>query len=161
MLEARLAGLGDPGSVGTVMFGREFMVVDRRYGMTYHSFRYAGEALEEEVIRENEIKLAYLARKFIEDLEDGEKIHVYKRLATRDQSEVLAIHEALLRIGPARLFWVTAPSHAHPPGTVEWVAPGLLRGSASGIDIRNAHNFDAAGWLDLCRAAHAAFALRA
>jgi len=162
MLEEDFRGLGEPGSLDAVPIGEEFWIRDRIYGVAYHTFRYVHETSAEAVVEENEAKLRYLVRKFREDLEDGEKILVYKRSVTRDVAEILALQAALNRFGGRnRLLWVTESDGQHQPGDVRWVGRRLLRGFTDRISLKDAGEFDAACWLRLCRAAYDAFSAAA
>jgi len=157
-LEDDFGQFGEPGSLGTTIIGGEYWIVDQVYGMAYHTFRYQHEVAADAVIHENEIKVGYLKRKFREDLEDGEKIMVYKRVVTTDLHEIIALHAALGRRGALnKLLWVTQADERHAPGDVEWVGNKLLKGYVREISLTNAHDFDPDTWLRLCRNAHAAF----
>ncbi len=109
-------------------------------------------------MRENEIKVGYLRRKFLEDLQDGEKIMVYKRVVTQDPHEIIALHAALNRQGSVnKLLWVTQADDRHLPGDVEWIGDRLLKGYLGAISLSDAHDFDPEIWLRLCRNAFVAF----
>ncbi len=158
-LEDDFGSFGEPGSLDAVLIGGEYWIIDRTYGIAYHTFRYPNEIDAASVIRENEVKAMYLKRKFREDLEDGEKILVYKRVVTRNPHELLALHAALNRFGTVnRLFWVTQADTDHAAGEVEWVGDRLLKGYVGRISLEDARDFDADTWLRLCRNALTAFA---
>ena len=157
-LEDEFGRFGEPGSLGTSIIGGEYWIVDHTYGIAYHTFRYRDEVDEAEVIRENEIKAMYLKRKFREDLEDGEKILVYKRVVTQDPHEMLALHAALNRFGTINpMLWVTQADTEHAPGSVQWIGDRLLQGFVGRISLENANDFDPETWLLLCRNALLAF----
>ena len=157
-LDDRFGRFGEPGSLGVRVIGGEYWITDEVYGLSYHTFRYQTEAAAADVIRENEIKVGYLKRKFVEDLEEGDKIMVYKRVVTEDVHEIIALHAALNSFGAAnKLLWVTQAGGRHAPGDVEWVGDRLLKGYVGTISLTNAHHYDADIWLRLCRNALAAF----
>ena len=172
LLETDLAGLGDPGSLRAALSDTivdrstippgvmtEFRMGDPARNFWYHSFRGPQHETEAEALALNEQKLRYLRRKFIEDLEDGEKIWVLKDSTRGDINEAFAFLEVLSRKSPNRLLWVTRQVEGRPSGAVEWIAPNLLRGYSDG-----AHTdpliFDPGFWLRLCRNAERAFAER-
>ncbi len=172
LLETDLAGLGEPGSlsarlVNAVLYRApepplvipEFFMTDQRLGFSFHTFRGPDQETEAEAITANQRKLHYLKRKFIEDLEDGEKIWLLKDGSRGDTHEAFAFLDALQRKGPNRLFWVTRLVPGRPSGSVEWIAPNLLRGYSGGSH-HDAQVFDAPLWLRLCRNARRAFAER-
>ena len=134
----------------------EFYLADNRYQYSFHTFRGPPEHAEADVIRDNETKLRFLSRKIVEDLEDGEKIWVRKDADHADPAEVLALSQALSRHAPNKLFWVTRCVPDRPAGSVEWVAPGVLRGYSANPHGDPQH-FDPDHWLLLCRRAAAAF----
>ncbi len=158
LLDDGFGSLGEPGSLRTIVVGGEYWIQDCSYGVAYHTFRYPHDSKADVVLRENEVKTRYLARKLREDLENGEKIFVYKRTVTQDPHEILALHAALNRFGTVnKLLWVTPADEGHRPGDVEWVSDRLLRGTLRSISLSDANDFDAATWLLLCRHAAAAF----
>ena len=159
LFDTGFAGLGAPGSLRSTINlfeGKtEYMIWADHAGLFYHTWRSPDDISQEDVIAENETKLAYLGRKLIEDLEDGEKIFVYKHGSRGDLGEMLSLHGALNRYGPARLFWISRLEAGRRPGDVEWVGPNLLRGYMAGFGRAEAPCVNA--WLTLCRNAHAAF----
>ncbi len=172
LIETDLDGLGEPGSlsarlVNAVLYRTpepplvipEFFMTEARLGFIFHTFRGPEQETEAEAIAANEQKLRYLKRKFIEDLEDGEKIWLLKDGCRGDNNEAFAFLDALQRKGPNRLFWVTRVVEGRPSGSVEWIAPNLLRGYSGGSH-HDAQVFDAGLWLRLCRNARRAFAER-
>ncbi len=157
-LDEKFGRFGEPGTLGVRVIGGEYWITDDVYGVSYHTFRYQNEVAAAEVIHENEIKVGYLKRKFVEDLEDGDKIMVYKRVVTDDVHEIIALHAALNSFGTVnKLLWVTQANEQHAPGDVEWVGDRLLKGYLGAISLTNAHDYDAEVWLRLCRNALAAF----
>ena len=157
-LTDKFGRFGEPGMLSAQVIGSEYFVIDKIYDLSYHTFRDQREATAEEVIRENEIKIDYMKRKFVEDLEEGAKIMVYKRVVTDDMHEIIALHAALNSFGTVnKLLWVTQADGDHAPGDVEWIGDRLLKGYVGTISLTNAHDFDAGIWLRLCRNALAAF----
>ncbi len=172
LIETDLDGLGEPGSLSARLLNAvlyrtpepplvipEFFMTDERLGFIFHTFRGPDQETEAEAIAANEQKLRYLKRKFIEDLEDGEKIWLLKDGSRGDINEAFAFLDVLQRKGPNRLFWVTRVVEGRPSGSVEWIAPNLLRGYSGGSH-HDAQVFDAGLWLRLCQNARRAFAER-
>ncbi len=172
LLDGGLDRLGEPGSLSAKLVDArlyrppepplvvpEFLMTDKRLGFFFHTFRGPEQEPEADAIAANERKLRYLKRKFVEDLEDGEKIWVLKDGSRGDTNEAFAFLAALQRTGPNKLFWVTRVVEGRPSGSVEWIAPDLLRGYSGGSH-HDAQVFDPAIWLRLCRNAYRAFAER-
>lgn len=170
LLENRFEGLGEPGTleanetIQTVYrdpqppeVTTEFYMLDRRYELHFHTWKGPQEISREESLKENETKLRFLRRKFLEDLEDGEKIFIFKDVVRQDANEIIALHDVMMRYGTVRLFWVTRPIEGRTAGMVEWVAPNLLRGYSANSHAE-AQRFNPDHWLELCQAAFRAFA---
>jgi hypothetical protein len=156
-LEARFEGMGLPESVQVEMSpnGREFMVRDARYGVTYHAWVNAGE-MEAAALHSRELRrVPVLVRKLLEDLELGEKIFLFKGMGPLPEEVVFPLAVALRRYGPNRLLFVTLAHGPHMAGTVEARPEGYLVGYldrfAPGED---AHDFLLDQWVAICRAAH-------
>ncbi len=157
LFASRFAGLGEPGSLVAYLAGSEYQIRDHEYGLFYHTFRYENEATAEEVVAENEAKMRYLIRKLVEDLEDGEKIFVYRRFVEDDLPTVAELHRILRGYGPAKLLWVTTGAPGRAPGDVEWAGPDLLRGYLAEDASNDPAVFDPEHWIGLLRNAYAAF----
>jgi len=153
-LRARFEGLGDPGEIDIQISEnqQEYLVVDKRFGFLYHPWVLVGEA-EPEDIRQREVKrLPFLRRKLLEDLDEAHKIFVYRGMRQQPQVLIMRLVEALRVYGPAELLWVTLHEGEHPPGTVEAVAPGLLKGYIDRFAPgENAHALSLECWTTLCR----------
>ncbi len=157
LFASRFAGLGEPGSLVAYLAGSEYQIRDHEYGLFYHTFRYENEITLGEVLAENETKIRYLIRKLTEDLEDGEKIFVYRRFVEDDLPTVAELHRILRGYGPVKLLWVTTGAPGRAPGDVEWAGPDLLRGYlATGAD-NDPSVFDPEHWIGLLRNALLAF----
>jgi hypothetical protein len=152
-LRARFEGLGDPGEIDIQISEnqQEYLVVDKRFGFLYHPWVLVGEA-EPEIIRQREVKrLPFLRRKLREDLDEARKIFVYRGMRQQPQVLVMRLVEALRAYAPATLLWVTLHDREHPPGTVEAVAPGLLKGYIDRFAPgENAHALSLECWTTLC-----------
>jgi hypothetical protein len=103
-------------------------------------------------MREQEAaRLKFLRRKFIEELEAGEKIFVYRFGGQVSEEEIVPLHMALNRYGPATLLWVVEAERGRPAGAVEVLMPGLMKGYIDRFaPDDNAHDLSFDGWLRLC-----------
>jgi hypothetical protein len=157
MLEDGMKALGANNTLRARVAENEYMINDDHYGFSYHTWVYTDQMDEATLIQQNEIKINYLKRKFIEELDDGEKIFVYRRSIPTPFSEIIALHTALNQYGAAKLFWVSEAGPGQAYGSVEWYGKRLLRGY-----IEKIPNDDLPGtaeaWLTLCRNATIAFA---
>ena len=158
-LRARFAGMGEPDTIDVQLSadGQEYMVHDRVFGFNYHAWIKAGEEGREAILAREARRVPFLVRKLLEDLESGEKIFVFHGMQPLTPESAADLKADLGRYGPGTLLWVEQADAGRKPGSVEWVAPGLLRGAidqfAPGED---AHELSLECWLRLCGTALAA-----
>ena len=155
-LRARFEGLGRSDQIRVELSsnGREYMILDQTFGLYYHAWVLAGERPPEDVHRREIRRLPYLIRKLIEDLTEGEKIFVYRSMTPIGTTQAMKLAEAMQGYGPATLLWMELSDPGHPPGTVEWLAPGLMRGRMDRFAPgSNAHDFSFGCWETVCRTA--------
>ena len=128
----------------------EYAAIVDLYGTRYHTQVWV-PADEGTVVAKERKRLALLARTFIEDLEDGEKIFVIK---AHSRTQVEAICDRIRNYGSATLLWVTPAQPGSPAGHVEWLSEGLMLGRIDHL-ARSMLPFDAdlCGWREVCRSA--------
>lgn len=133
----------------------EYMIRHKLYGLNSHSFRSRGSMSGEEFITRTQQRLGLLQRKFIEDLEDADKVYVLKREHPLSLQEVMPIWTTLRSYGDNTLLYVVKATGDKTPGTVERMAPGLLCGY---IDIfvppDDINDVSEHCWISICRKAH-------
>lgn len=146
--------LGDAEGVDPRLEGdapREYMIHEKHYRLVYHSFVYEGQRSLWLMREQETARLTFLRRKFLEELEVGEKIFVYKRNSHVPEEEILPLFMALRRQGPNTLLWVALAERDRPAGTVEVIRPGLLKGYIDRFAPEdNAHDFSFEGWMKVC-----------
>jgi hypothetical protein len=155
-LHSGFEGLGDPDTTKVAAEGidREIVVRESAYQMTYHTFQYETQTDLETVQRQQATRLHFLKRKLLEDIGAGEKIFVLKRFPALRAEEVLPIYAILNELGRNWLLWMVPSDAAHPPGTVELLLPGLLRGYIERFAPNdNAHDLSLETWTAVCEAA--------
>ena len=119
----------------------------------FYDTRLVAAAADPDVVRTNQARrLALLRRKFLEDLELGDKIFVLTRSHCLTQTEALAVYCALRLRGPAVLLWTVFGDPAR-TGQVERIRPGFLRGHLGEVDRHGYGSFDA--WLSIMSNARA------
>lgn len=95
--------------------------------------------------------------KLIADLENPEKIMVFRQNEVVAANDLLDLRSALAAYGPATLLWVQATRPGHPAGSVVVVDDTLMVGYVSRLALReNQPDLDLRSWLTMLRAAHAA-----
>ena len=75
-VSGKFAGVGD--FVSVYPHGREFISLDETYRLVFHTNQQVGAVEPAQLIKNERIRIAYLAEKLIEDIETGAKIFVYK-----------------------------------------------------------------------------------
>jgi hypothetical protein len=159
VLQTRFAPLRSPARIDlTVQLNRypngrvaEYVVTLGAYGIAYHAGVTEKEASLEEV-RSNQIKrVALLSRKMSEDLEEGGKIFVFKSQQTETRARIDQLVSHMRSYGRAPLLWVTSPEKDRPPGHVEELDDGLLRGYIDRFAPDNAAgHFSPSFWPIIC-----------
>jgi hypothetical protein len=155
-LRCGFEGLGDPRTTEVTIEGknREFMVRASVYSMTYHTFQHEDQISLDAVRQQQTTRLNFLKRKLMEDVTGGEKIFVLKRFPALRPEEVLPLYATLNELGRNWLLWVVPADSTHPPGTVETLLPGLLRGYIDRFaPHENAHEMSMPVWTAVCEAA--------
>ena len=147
-------GLGAPNTTRIFLTEeprREFKVHEERYYLWYSTAQAPEHTTSDAVLAEQCRRLAFLRRKFLEDLQNGEKIFVLTRAEVMTQTEALAVFCALQVQGPNTLLW-TVHGDASRTGQVDRILPGFLCGHLGEVDGRNYATMDA--WLSVLANAH-------
>ncbi|MBF0875664.1 hypothetical protein HKD21_02225 [Gluconobacter cerevisiae] len=132
----------------------EWISTSNRYGVTFHTHRYAHDSSREDMRTSEQKKLRYLARKTLEDLEEGTKILVRKSNDVITDDEARALYRAVRRHGNCPILIVTQASGKADLNTVEDWGDGLLRGYISHFaPYSEAYSGSVEEWRDLCGAA--------
>jgi hypothetical protein len=154
-IEQDFEGIGEPDEVEPRLEEagerREYMVHERRYGLTYHTFVYEDERTPELMRQQEATRLRFLRRKFLDDLDEGAKIFVFKRHGAVPDAEILPLFMALNRKQTNTLLWVVPEQPGRPCGTVEILMDGLLKAYIDRFAPGgNAHDFSFNGWMRVC-----------
>ncbi len=107
---------------------REWMMKDLRYHLGYHTGMSSMTVSRERVIASEQKKVAFLRRKFLEDLQTHETIFVCADRFASPPEAMIPLFLALNRHGPNTLLWITTAEIAEDVGRVEEVRPRLMRG---------------------------------
>jgi hypothetical protein len=158
-LDLEFDGIDAPGNLTTFLSnaddpGSEIIVRDTRYGIHIHSDRYDSTTTRQEVLDIFYRNLAFLRRKFLEDLRNGGKIFVYQHWEARSLAHAKPILNMLRSHGPNTLLFVTQDD-TKPTGTVVQVQEDLFQGSiAAFAPITDMSVVDAAAWIHICANAY-------
>jgi hypothetical protein len=129
-LQAGFDGMGSPESLQVKLSddGHEFIILDLNYGFEYHALVMVGQKTVDAVRRRELRRLPMLVSKFLQELQLGRKIFVFKGMVALDEEVVFPLAALLRRYGPATLMFVSLADARHPAGTVERRSPGFLVG---------------------------------
>ena len=133
--------------------GVEYNATLKPYGFVFHTDVVCA-SIPPEQARDHELRrLRFLWRKLTEDLEEGNRLFVYKSGLRMPKSHIVKLAALLRRRGPNHLLWVTPEEAGRIAGTVELVAPSLIRGFIDRFDVSSEGcSFDI--WHEICRRAH-------
>lgn len=160
-LESRFAGVGSKEHTelfaSRISGGRgEYCTRDRRGFMFMRAFIYEDEVPFDRMYASACRRLQFLARKLVEDLEQGNKIFVF-RLTDRNltEAELDRLHAAMRSYGDNMLLYARYEDAEHPNGTVQLSAPGLLVGYIDRFKMSPSGELFAspptASWLKICQ----------
>ncbi|MGI4793235.1 MAG: tetratricopeptide repeat protein [Janthinobacterium lividum] len=98
-LENDFDGLGDPGRSAIEVRGGEYVFGSYEYEMITHTFMQQGMTDKESLFEKLCTRMSYLKRKFLEDLEEGGKVLLYKAPPNLDDETLEKLYAALQRHG--------------------------------------------------------------
>ncbi len=136
LLDDDLAGVDDPAQIRLAPEGDQGS--GRVSEMILHHARLRGHAhtftstdyITEEALRARELRrLVLMRRKFLEDLQEGRRIYVFRSLNPVPETEVLRLLAALQRHGPNQLLFVRLADATLKAGEARLAAPGLVIGA--------------------------------
>ncbi len=155
------SGLGDPASIISELHGavppRQFMVKETRWQLLYHT-DYDEREIEPDALHRQQVRvLQFKRRKLLEDLQEAHRVFVWKSNLPVSERDLRDLVACLRRYGPNLLLWVTIADQDHPPGLVEYLGDGLLKGHIGRFaPYGAADDIDVAPWYAMCRNAAAA-----
>ena len=154
----RFAGVGSPEFVRISTDEKgEYSTSDTRYHMASHTFVYEGDVNFERFHKQQCKKIAFLARKLMEDIELGEKIFIVHDCPNEIPTPLLqALLAALRRHGPGDLLYMRLATPEHPTGTVLRRDDEVLEGFLPhpGDDPAKPVQAITDSWLAVCRRAY-------
>lgn len=156
-IQDRFSGVGDPDSLKMVAGrGPDWGVKEGNYQITSAHTNLQRILVSENQARQRIAKnMTYLATRLVEDMENGDKLFVYRASGEQDSDDkLIALVEALNTYGSNTVLYVCRASHGNPPLKVRHVRPGLMIGYldwlASDVVPRR---FNYSGWATLCQVA--------
>lgn len=155
-MEAKFEGMADPEHVRLQPENGEYMIKLTKYDFIYHADAKVGEIDPERLHSQQVRTLAFLIRKFLEDLENPHKIMVFRQNEPLLANDLTDLRLALAAYGSATLLWVQHAQPGHPPNTVVRVDDRMMVGYVSRLALRErVPDLDVASWLAMLRKAYA------
>lgn len=153
MLEKRFEGVGDAAHTGIRIEGKNYVLFDSLYQLGMQTFIDVGTEKPETLLPKLCKRQRFLARKLIEDLEDAQRIMIYKTAEEVTSEDIRRLWKAIRAFsGSVSLLLVRLADDDHPPGSLAVLEHGLMVGR-----VRHFSNTDIAldNWEEICIAAKA------
>jgi hypothetical protein len=161
-LENRFDGVGDPENtiLQTNPKNGHIFVSNTRYDMTAHTFIFEKEkAIDRQKFLQQQCRrLTYLRQKLITDLENCEKILVFRRMEFLSDDDIWALFRQLETYGPNSLLCVRFHTDAARDGRVEQLHDRLWVGYVKTVPPTDiGWNANQPSWLNVCRQVYASW----
>lgn len=155
-MRAGFANMAEPNAVHVQPENGEYMIKLTKYDFIYHAHVNVGDAEPEPLHRQHVRTVGFLVDKLIGDLEQPDKIFVFRQNEAVSANDLLDLRAAIANFGPGVLLWVQVARDGHPAGSVDVIDDRLMIGYVSRLAPRNdAHHFDMSSWLTMLRQAYA------
>ena len=164
LLDRKFAGFCEGEDLQITTFGPEWIADISSASLNIHTGRIQGLVPRERIEAEERQKLAFLANKFMDDLETGTKTFVYRTVIGQRGGPdgtygMDRLFDAVKSYGDCAMLWVTPADDGHPHGTVQHVRDRLFRGHIRRLaPYEDAHDTDERAWLELLSNARDAIA---
>ena len=152
-IDERFAQLGDATQIAPVPEEtdlKDWIVYERRYLLRYHTWVEVSGTTREAVVNREMKRLPFLKRKFLEDLDAGEKLFLFHQRRTMPVAEVLPVYLAIRRQSSASILVLACVDRDHPSGLVKEILPGLMIGYVSGFKLTGPDDPLMNEWLGVC-----------
>ena len=153
-LGRRFEGVGELQNIELDLGKPEIMVNEKSSGIRFHTFIQRSPNLDLEDFSRRQAKhLAQLRRRFLDRLDDGEKIYVYKMLKIYSLDIIEAIYAGIQRYSSAPLLVISRADTENPPGSLRHLHDGLYHGYVDrfGLDRGSVWTISFDLWVKLCR----------
>lgn len=106
----------------------QYYVNDTRFDIGMHTWVMRDETVAEKLLEQWCVRLQFLRRKLIADLESGGKIFVCRPGAVLTDSEIGQLGSAVRGYGDNKLLLIQIQKARNPSGSVKWVSAGVMAG---------------------------------
>ena len=157
LLECKFEGFADYGSLTLSLSNLgEYLLNDKNYNFLIHTFEFASETqIEHDVLNRHSARLRYLARHFVDTLNEGSKLFVYHDAGSSSISEVNRLAQSLRNYNQLnRLLWVCLATSDNVAGTVTVLSDGIICGFLDKFEpVRGVKWASTNCWMNVARAA--------
>lgn len=126
-MEHRFEGLGQPDTTSIELKGREFLIVDRKYGYVSHTFLHKGQTEPHQLLHRGCLRTRLLKGKLVRELLGAKKIFVHKQGPTWPDDAASRLYHAIRAYARNVLLWVDLADGQHQPGDVDRLADGFYK----------------------------------
>lgn len=125
----------------------DWIINEKRYMMRYHTWLRPDEHTREQMIIKEMKRLPFLRRKFLEDLELGQKLFIYHNTSIISLEQMLTLLTAFRRKSSAYLLCVFPETDGNKAGFVKEYLPGLFLGFISHFSFHGIPPIAKADWV--------------
>ena len=151
---AHFDGMAEPEHVRVQPENGEYMIKLAKYDFIYHADVKIGAADPAVLHHQHCRTVRFLVNKFIADLENPEKIMVFRQNEPLSATDLVDLRAALSRLGPSTLLWVAEACPGHPPGSVDIIDRSFMVGYVRRLALRaSVPDLDIESWLTVLRRA--------
>ncbi|WP_158915976.1 hypothetical protein [Caulobacter sp. S45] len=134
----------------------EYLLHHRLYKANSHTFARIALDDPDKVLQREHRRLILLKRKFLEDVQAGRRIYVFRSLRPVSEDQAADLHRALRRKGPNTLLWIRAAREPGHVGRVERRADGLMVAEIDTLaTYEDGMTYTSRHWLPILRKARA------
>jgi hypothetical protein len=152
VISSRFEGVGSPEQTEVFAIKGSYEIRDTRFNFSTHSFVAIESMSIERMHGQSCRRMGFLRNKLIEDLEQGNKIPVYKIDRQTSLDDVKELLSALRAYSPVKLLCVTLADRENAAGSVREIEPGLFLGYISHFYYKEGDSdvIDFAAWRQVC-----------
>ena len=150
MLERRFEGVGDVAHTSIKPDGDNYVLSDHQYEMGMQTFIATSTKAADTLLPKLCNRLRYLARELMENMEEADRILVYKIVGQMTEQDVQRLWRAVGNYGKNALLLVKLADAEHPAGSIEIMEDGLMIGA---IDHYSNTDMSVDDWTHVCQAA--------
>jgi hypothetical protein len=152
-LSNRFEGFGDIHNVDVQIDRNEYIIIDKKYNITGHTFININQINEDDLLRQQITRLKFLKTKLLDELSGGERIFLYKTEQKDDWNLYESMAKLIKSYGSSTLLCVSEAESDDLIGTSQQILDNMLVGwldeFAPYDNIHSRISLDT--WIKVCR----------